>query len=107
MRYVNAGFVLTHSRRFEIDPPHGLSVYRVGLSSSGCCARQHGRRPALFFSFNDRGLPALRGTSFDLYEGEILGVAGVSGNVKRSLLKCSPACGGRPEGGGLPWAGKR
>lgn len=34
---------------------------------------------------NDRGLPALRGVSFDLYEGEILGVAGVSGNGQQEL----------------------
>lgn len=39
------------------------------------------------YAMNDRGLPALRGTSFDLYEGEILGVAGVSGNGQRELAE--------------------
>jgi len=34
---------------------------------------------------SDRGLPALRGMSFDLYSGEILGVAGVSGNGQHEL----------------------
>ncbi|MFC2078082.1 ABC transporter ATP-binding protein [Candidatus Bipolaricaulota bacterium] len=34
---------------------------------------------------NDRGLPALRGVSFDLFSGEILGVAGVSGNGQHEL----------------------
>jgi len=34
---------------------------------------------------NDRGLPALRGVSFDLHAGEILGVAGVSGNGQHEL----------------------
>ena len=34
---------------------------------------------------NDRGLPALRGMTFDLYAGEILGVAGVSGNGQHEL----------------------
>jgi len=34
---------------------------------------------------NDRGLPALRGVSFDLFAGEILGVAGVSGNGQHEL----------------------
>ena len=34
---------------------------------------------------NDRGLPALRGVTFDLYGGEILGVAGVSGNGQHEL----------------------
>lgn len=38
-------------------------------------------------ALNDRGLPALRGVSFDLYEGEILGVAGVSGNGQRELAE--------------------
>jgi general nucleoside transport system ATP-binding protein len=34
---------------------------------------------------NDRGLPALRGLSFDVRAGEILGVAGVSGNGQHEL----------------------
>ena len=34
---------------------------------------------------NNRGLPALRGMSFDLYSGEILGIAGVSGNGQHEL----------------------
>jgi len=39
------------------------------------------------YALSDRGLPALRGTSFELYEGEILGVAGVSGNGQRELAE--------------------
>ena len=38
-------------------------------------------------ALNDRGLPALRGVSFDLYGGEILGVAGVSGNGQTELAE--------------------
>ncbi|MCD6136848.1 ABC transporter ATP-binding protein [Candidatus Bipolaricaulota bacterium] len=38
-------------------------------------------------ALNDRGLPALRGVSFEVYEGEILGVAGVSGNGQRELAE--------------------
>ncbi len=34
-------------------------------------------------ALNDRGLPALRGVSFSLGAGEILGIAGVSGNGQR------------------------
>ena len=34
---------------------------------------------------NDRGLPALCGVTFDLFAGEILGVAGVSGNGQHEL----------------------
>jgi len=36
---------------------------------------------------NDRGLPALRGVSFDLFGGEILGIAGVSGNGQNELAE--------------------
>jgi len=39
------------------------------------------------FALNDRGLPALRGVSLDLYGGEILGVAGVSGNGQTELAE--------------------
>ncbi len=38
-------------------------------------------------ALNDRGLPALRGVTFELYEGEILGVAGVSGNGQKELAE--------------------
>lgn len=38
-------------------------------------------------AFNDKGLPALNGISFDLHAGEILGVAGVSGNGQRELAE--------------------
>ena len=36
---------------------------------------------------NDRGAPALRGVSFDIKAGEILGVAGVAGNGQRELVE--------------------
>ncbi len=38
-------------------------------------------------ALNDRGLPALRGMSLDLYGGKILGVAGVSGNGQTELAE--------------------
>lgn len=34
-----------------------------------------------------RGLPALRGVSFDLHEGEVLGVAGIAGNGQSELVE--------------------
>jgi len=37
---------------------------------------------------NDRGLPALRGVSFDVKEGEILGICGVDGNGQTELVQC-------------------
>jgi simple sugar transport system ATP-binding protein len=36
---------------------------------------------------DDRGLPALRGLGFDVYAGEILGVAGVEGNGQTELVE--------------------
>ena len=36
-------------------------------------------------AFDDRGLPALKGISFSICEGEILGLAGVSGNGQKEL----------------------
>ncbi len=36
---------------------------------------------------NDRGLPAVRGVSFSIAAGEILGVAGVAGNGQRELVE--------------------
>ena len=47
---------------------------------------------------NDRGLPALRGVSFTVHRGEILGVAGVDGNGQSELAEC--ICGLRPPTGG-------
>jgi simple sugar transport system ATP-binding protein len=38
-------------------------------------------------ALNDRGLPAIRGLSFELYGGEILGVAGVAGNGQKELVE--------------------
>ncbi|TAN33295.1 ABC transporter ATP-binding protein [bacterium] len=36
---------------------------------------------------SDRGVPALRGVSFDLHHGEILGIAGVEGNGQSELVE--------------------
>ncbi len=36
----------------------------------------------------DKGLPAVRGVSLDLYAGQILGLAGVAGNGQRELAEC-------------------
>jgi len=48
---------------------------------------------------NDKGLPALRGVSFAIRKGEILGIAGVAGNGQRELAEVitglRPAAGGR------------
>jgi len=38
-------------------------------------------------ALNDKGLPALKGVSFAVCEGEILGIAGVAGNGQRELVE--------------------
>ncbi|MEW6232428.1 MAG: ABC transporter ATP-binding protein [Chloroflexota bacterium] len=38
-------------------------------------------------ALSDKGLPALKGVSFEVQEGEILGVAGVAGNGQRELAE--------------------
>jgi simple sugar transport system ATP-binding protein len=38
-------------------------------------------------SLNDKGLPALRGLSFNICAGEIVGIAGVAGNGQRELAE--------------------
>ncbi|MFQ5342914.1 MAG: ABC transporter ATP-binding protein [Anaerolineae bacterium] len=52
-------------------------------------------------AMNDKGLPALKGVTFQVREGEILGVAGVAGNGQRELAEVitglRPATAGRVE----------
>ncbi len=38
-------------------------------------------------AINDKGLPALKGVSLTIHEGEILGIAGVAGNGQRELAE--------------------
>ena len=37
---------------------------------------------------DDRGLPAVRGVSFEVREGEVVGIAGVEGNGQHELVEC-------------------
>jgi len=38
-------------------------------------------------ALNDKGVPALKGVSFSVHEGEIFGIAGVSGNGQQVLAE--------------------
>src|SRR5437879_4906948 len=55
---------------------------------------------------SDRGVPALKGVTFDLRQGEILGIAGVEGNGQSELMEVIPgtrhAAGGRVPPGARP-----
>ena len=50
---------------------------------------------------SEQGLPAVRGLSFDLYTGEILGIAGVEGNGQSELVQA--LAGTRNPSGGHIW----
>ncbi|NLX10838.1 MAG: ABC transporter ATP-binding protein [Chloroflexi bacterium] len=54
---------------------------------------------------SDRGTPALRAVSFDVHAGEILGLAGVSGNGQRELAQV--IFGLRSATGGKVWLGSQ
>ncbi|MBP9657798.1 MAG: ABC transporter ATP-binding protein [Candidatus Promineofilum sp.] len=60
-------------------------------------------------ALSDREHPALRGVSFDLKAGEIVGLAGISGNGQRELAEAiaglRPLTGGTIDVGGQPIAG--
>jgi simple sugar transport system ATP-binding protein len=47
---------------------------------------------------DDRGLPAVRGVSFDVGNGEIVGIAGVEGNGQHELIECLAGLRGRAKG---------
>ena len=54
---------------------------------------------------SDQGLPALRGVSFELHKGEILGIAGVEGNGQSELVET--LAGTRRSSGGHVFLGDR
>jgi len=54
---------------------------------------------------SDRGVPALKGVSFELRQGEILGIAGVEGNGQSELVEV--LAGTRKASGGKVWLGEK
>jgi general nucleoside transport system ATP-binding protein len=56
-------------------------------------------------ALSDRGVPALKGMSFELRQGEILGVAGVEGNGQSELVEV--LAGTRRPTGGKVWLGDK
>ncbi|MDQ7842268.1 MAG: ABC transporter ATP-binding protein [Armatimonadota bacterium] len=57
------------------------------LTRAPAAPRGEGLRLEEVWALNDRGLPALRGASFTVQRGEIVGVAGVAGNGQRELVE--------------------
>lgn len=70
-----------------------LALLMVGKEVVTSIPRRRGarREPLLrvegLSALNDRGLPALKGVSFTVHCGEILGIAGVAGNGQRELAE--------------------
>ncbi len=56
-------------------------------------------------ALNQRGLPALRGVSFEVRRGEIVGIAGVEGNGQTELIEAITGM-IRPTGGTVTFLGK-
>jgi ABC-type uncharacterized transport system ATPase subunit len=56
-------------------------------------------------ALSDRGVPALKGVSFELRQGEILGIAGVEGNGQSELVEV--LAGTRKASGGKVWLGDK
>ncbi len=79
--------VLFHIEKPHVDP--GDTVLQVDSISA----------------LNDKGVEALKGVSFTIREGEIFGIAGVSGNGQRELAEVLAGL-RKPTGGRVLFAGK-
>jgi simple sugar transport system ATP-binding protein len=84
------GQVVETVRAADVDK-HTLARMMVGrtvlltTSKSPLKAGEPRLRVSDLWANNDRGLPALRGVSFELRSGEILGIAGVAGNGQSEM----------------------
>lgn len=84
-----------------------LATWMVGRAIAPAMNPGTGSRGALALRLeqvsclNERGMPALKGVSLDIYHGEILGIAGVSGNGQRELAEV--ITGLRPMTAGRIW----
>lgn len=87
-----------------------LATWMVGRPIAPAMNPGSGQRGALALRLedlsclNDRGMPALKGVSLEVYHGEILGIAGVSGNGQRELAEV--IAGLRVVTGGHIWMGE-
>lgn len=78
----------------EIENPQQLAELMVGQSVNLRTAKQESKpgKPVLqvkgISAVNERKVRALSDVSFEIREGEILGIAGVDGNGQSELVKC-------------------
>jgi len=78
---------------FTVAPEPLESEGRVLLKVEGLSAQ------------DDRGVPAVRGVTLEVYDHEILGIAGVQGNGQKELVEA--ICGLRRPKAGRIWVGER
>jgi simple sugar transport system ATP-binding protein len=58
----------------------------MGIEKKACSPKENILEIQNLVCFNDKGVRAINGVSFDLRGGEILGIAGVDGNGQRELV---------------------
>ncbi|HPL29253.1 MAG TPA: ATP-binding cassette domain-containing protein, partial [Anaerolineae bacterium] len=81
------------ARRTAETNPQELARLMVGrevlfrLDKGRCAAGQEVLQVQGLRAENNKGLPALRGVTLDIRQGEILGIAGVAGNGQRELAE--------------------
>ena len=89
---LRGGRVVATVRREETSPPE-LAKMMVGREVLFRVAKEDAEPDEVVLDVqglcanNDKGLPALRGLSFMVRSGEILGIAGVAGNGQRELAE--------------------
>jgi len=88
-----------------------LARMMVGRETFGVRREERtvGERPLLqierICADDDQGLPALKEISLVVHAGEVLGIAGVGGTVRRNWRRCSPACAAPPRAASW-WMGR-
>ncbi len=92
VRVMQAGKVVAVKQTAETNPQE-LARLMVGrdvlfrLEKNACALGEVTLELRDVHADNDKGLPALRGVSFSICCGEILGIAGVAGNGQRELAE--------------------
>jgi ABC-type uncharacterized transport system ATPase subunit len=76
-------------------------LFRLKREDGGGYEKHEVLRVENLSAVNDRGTPALRGISFNVFSGEIVGIAGVDGNGQSELVQI--LTGLRPISGGRFW----
>jgi ABC-type uncharacterized transport system ATPase subunit len=86
------GKVVGHAEAGELDK-HALAMMMIGRDVIFSFSKKKMPRTKKVLTVEDvhvdgdKGYPAVKGASFDVYQNEIFGIAGVSGNGQRELVE--------------------